>query len=146
MLTTETAGAEVRQTVDRFLYQVTVPTAASASFPKQVVFGPAGITDFSSPRSIQSAMRRARGYAVVRGGVISTIAGTIYVMQSWSGANMNSFAVTYTAALVADPLSGLFALDWSQPISREMVLIRFTASADIATTFEIGAMLLPVGN
>lgn len=145
MLTTETAGAAVRQTVDRFLLQVGVPAAAGGSFPRQVVFGPAGITDFSSVRSVQSQVRRARGYSVVRGGIVSTIGGTGYVMQSWSGLNMNSFVVTFTAALVADPLTGLFALDFSQVITREFCLIRFTASADIVTTFEAGALLLPVG-
>jgi hypothetical protein len=142
---TETAKAQVRQTTDRWFIVEARPVVSGGAFPNQVVFGVGGILDVvAAPRGVQSAARRARGFARVRGGVTSTSAGTIFIMQSWTMAQA-SFAVTFTAATVIDPISGLSIVDFDIAVVREFAMIRFTGGVDLAGVFEAGSFLLPVG-
>jgi len=150
MLVSETAKALVRQTTDKFIDISGVPAASSGVFPGEIVFGAGGILDLATPpRGVQSKVRRARGYDHVRGGVTSSVSGTIRVLQAWTkgqaitGAIMLNWATTFAAATIVDPVSGLNVVDFFIPVTRELVVVRFTATADLAGEFEMGAFLLP---
>jgi hypothetical protein len=142
---TETAKAQVRQTSDRWLLHTVIP-AAGGAFPGELNTDAAGAA-VAPVRNVQSRVRRARGYSVVRVGVTSTITGTLRVMQGWvvnRNTGPTNFATVFSAPTIADPVSGLFVLDADVVITREFAMIRFNGGADLAGTFEIGAFLLPL--
>ena len=97
----------------------------------------------------ESQIFDARGHATIRGGVVnSLVAGTVRVLQGHDPDDITNFAVTFTAATVVDTISGFNVLDFSVPVFRRYIVVRFVGDADFvpgnADTWEFSAFVLPI--